>query len=219
MKILGVLITLALMQMSCLADGFYFCFKPACTKTYLKFDEKQFKSHLVKKHKCKAITSKQLSMPSGEIFTIDGYANHYWTGENSFFEYANNDKEMHSIIDAQTVGSKSELCKKVYHIIYSKGDMPPGVRWCDCGECLLTNPDAGKRFRDVGFKVYTSGTENNQENLHIFAEWGGMNHFEMIKSSSIPKLAKKAGIKKIIYDTFLDYKSVSGIDNHFEFKL
>ena len=217
MKILGILATLALMQTSCLADGFYFCFKPACTKTYLKFDEKQFKTHLVKKHGCKAVTNKKLSMPSGEVITIDGYANHYWTGENSFFEFANNNSEMYSIIDAQTIISKSDLCKKVYHIIYSKGDMPPGVRHCDCVHCILTNPQAGQRFRDVGFKVYTSGL--NQENLHIYAEWGGMNHFEMVKQSSIPKLAKKSGIKKIIYDTFLDYKSVVGIDNHYEFKL
>lgn len=101
MKILGVLITLALMQMSCLADGFYFCFKPACTKTYLKFNQSQMVTHLVKNHKCKKLSANQIKMPDSTVVQIKmAYMNNPMDIQNGWFWYAENDKDMNSFINA-----------------------------------------------------------------------------------------------------------------------
>jgi hypothetical protein len=101
MKILGVLITLALMQMSCLADGFYFCFKPACTKTYLKFNQSQMVSHLVKNHKCKKLSVNKIKMPNNTVVEIKmAFMNNPMDVQNGWFWYAENDKDMNSFISA-----------------------------------------------------------------------------------------------------------------------
>jgi len=101
MKILGVLITLALMQMSCLANGFYFCFKPACTKTYLKFNQSQMVSHLVKNHKCKKLSVNKIKMPNNTVVEIKmAFMNNPMDVQNGWFWYAENDKDMNSFIGA-----------------------------------------------------------------------------------------------------------------------
>lgn len=101
MKILGVLITLALMQMSCLADGFYFCFKPACTKTYLKFNQAQMVSHLVKNHNCKKISANKIKMPDKTIVEIKmSFMNNPLDIQNGWFWYAENNNDMNCFIEA-----------------------------------------------------------------------------------------------------------------------
>jgi hypothetical protein len=107
MKILGVLITLALMQMSCLADGFYFCFKPACTKTYLKFNQSQMVSHLVKNHKCKKLSVNKVKMPNNEIVEIipDTLSQTIFI-QNGWFNYAKNNEDMKLFINAWKLDEK-----------------------------------------------------------------------------------------------------------------
>ncbi len=107
MKILGVLITLALMQMSCLADGFYFCFKPACTKTYLKFNQSQMVSHLVKNHKCKKLSVNKVKMPNNEIVKIipDTLSQTIYI-QNGWFNYAKNNEDMKLFINAWKLDEK-----------------------------------------------------------------------------------------------------------------
>jgi hypothetical protein len=107
MKILGVLITLALMQMSCLADGFYFCFKPACTKTYLKFNQSQMVSHLVKNHKCKKLSANKVKMPNNEVVEIipDTLSQTIYI-QNGWFNYAKNNEDMKLFINAWKLDEK-----------------------------------------------------------------------------------------------------------------
>ena len=107
MKILGVLITLTLMQMSCLADGFYFCFKPACTKTYLKFNQSQMVSHLVKNHKCKKLSVNKVKMPNNEIVEIipDTLSQTIFI-QNGWFNYAKNNEDMKLFINAWKLDEK-----------------------------------------------------------------------------------------------------------------
>lgn len=107
MKILGLLVTLALMQMSCLADGFYFCFKPACTKTYLKFNQSQMVSHLVKNHKCKKLSVNKVKMPNNEIVEIvpDTLSQTIYI-QNGWFNYAKNNEDMKMFINAWKLDEK-----------------------------------------------------------------------------------------------------------------
>ena len=99
MKVFGLLVTLALMQMSCLADGFYFCFKPACTKTYLKFsNNKQLKTHLVNKHNCNLVSEKIIQLSDGT--KLDFYYNltHDFNDDNSLFAFASSNLDMKKTI-------------------------------------------------------------------------------------------------------------------------
>ncbi len=100
MKFITCILTLALMQMTCLADGFYFCFKPACTKTYLKFtDKKQLKSHLAKNHKCNLVSDKIVQMSDGT--KLDFYYNltHDFADDNSLFAFAESNSHMKKTIN------------------------------------------------------------------------------------------------------------------------
>jgi hypothetical protein len=113
MKILGVLITLALMQMSCLADGFYFCFKPACTKTYLKFNQSQMVSHLVKNHKCKKLSANKVKMPNNEVVKIipDTLSQTIYI-QNGWFNYAKDNTDMKMFINAWKIDEKQMTAVK-----------------------------------------------------------------------------------------------------------
>ncbi len=153
MKILGVLITLALMQMSCLADGFYFCFKPACTKTYLKFNQSQMVSHLVKNHKCKKLSANKVKMPNNEVVEIipDTLSQTIYI-QNGWFNYAKNNEDMKLFINAWKLDEK-EIARVNGKIIKDNGQDRSSSQW----DSLVQQRRNELNNRDMTLRDLTTG--------------------------------------------------------------
>ena len=162
MKIIGLLVTLALMQMSCFADGFYFCFKPACTKTYLKFNQSQMVSHLVKNHKAKKVSSNRVSMPNFRTIDITpntSYDNDY--AQNNWFNYADNKK----IMEAFIITWKSEA--KAISGFKPKEQNEPLIVMSNMRHCNKCNQEVPVRFFDA-HDIDHQRSEMNQYNRRRF---------------------------------------------------
>jgi len=147
MKILGVLITLALMQMSCLANGFYFCFKPACTKTYLKFNQSQMVSHLVKNHKCKKLSANKVKMPNNEVVEIipDTLSQTIYI-QNGWFNYAKNNEDMKLFINAWKLDEKQIANLKPIKIKDNQKNDEPLIYMSNMRHCNKCNQEVPVRF-------------------------------------------------------------------------
>ena len=162
MKFITCILTLALMQMSCLADGFYFCFKPACTKTYLKFtDNKQLKSHLAKKHNCKLVSDKIVQMSDGT--KLDFYYNltHDFADDNSLFAFAESNSYMKKTI--------SEV-KNSHFYKSSRGinnNSEPLIVMSNMRRCNKCNQEVPVRFFDA-HDIDHQRSEMNQYNRRRF---------------------------------------------------
>jgi hypothetical protein len=144
MKFLVCLFTLAFMQMSCLADGFYFCFKPACTKTYLKFNQSQMISHLVKSHKAKKLAHPKVGMANIDDFELLPVTR-YWGdhSQNFWFNYADNTK----IMDAFIIAWKSEA--KAISNNKPQKQSEPLIVMSNMRRCNKCNQEVPVRFFDA----------------------------------------------------------------------
>ncbi len=157
MKIFGVLITLALMQMSCLADGFYFCFKPACTKTYLKFNQSQLLSHLVKNHKCKKLSVNSVKMPDSAVVLINkDNTNNAFHVQNNWFWYANSPKDAIWFINSTKMNEQENLQIKAH---FAK---PAPERSSSQWDSLVQERRNDLNNREGTLRDFTTGNNNTR---------------------------------------------------------
>jgi hypothetical protein len=169
MKFITCILTLALMQMSCLADGFYFCFKPACTKTYLKFNQSQMVSHLVKNHKCKKLSANQIKMPDSTVVQIKmAFMNNPMDVQNGWFWYAENDNDMNSFINAWRIAYPvSKQANTINKKNQAKIEQEPLIVMSNMRRCNKCNQEVPVRFFDA-HDIDHQRSEMNQYNRRRF---------------------------------------------------